>query len=50
MSKQEFAEPPLRSQQSLLEVINQHISSIPVHEIKSTDILKVCQIYEKEEN
>ena len=49
MSKQEFAESTLRGQQSLLEVINQHIGLIPVHEIKPTDILKVCQIYEKEE-
>ena len=47
MSKQEFAESTLRGQQSLLEVINQHIGLIPVHEIKPIDILKVCQIYEK---
>lgn len=49
MSKQEFAESTLRGQQSLLEVINQHIGLIPIHEIKPTDILKVCQIYEKQE-
>jgi len=49
MSKQDFAESTLKGQQSLLEVINQHIGQIPVHEIKPTDILKVCQIYEKQE-
>lgn len=48
MSKQDFAESTIKGQQSLLEVINQHIGQIPVHEIKPTDILKVCQIYEKE--
>ena len=49
MSKQDFAESTLKGQQSLLEVINQYIGQIPVHEIKPTDILKVCQIYEKQE-
>jgi integrase len=49
ISKQDFAESTLKGQQSLLEVINQHIGQIPVHEIKPTDILKVCQIYEKQE-
>lgn len=49
MSKQDFAESTIKGQQSLLEVINQHIGQIPVHEIKPTDILKVCQIYEKQE-
>ena len=34
----------------MLEVIYQHIDPIPVHEIKSTDILKVCQSYEKKKN
>ena len=49
MSKQDFAESTIKGQQSLLEVINQYIGQIPVHEIKPTDILKVCQIYEKQE-
>ncbi len=49
MSKQDFAQSTLKGQQSLLEVINQYIGQIPVHEIKPTDILKVCQIYEKQE-
>jgi integrase len=49
MSKQDFAESTLKGQQSLFEVINQYIGQIPVHEIKPTDILKVCQIYEKQE-
>ena len=49
MSKQDFAESTVKGQQSLLEVINQYIGQIPVHEIKPTDILKVCQIYEKQE-
>ena len=48
LSKQDFAESTLKGQQSLLEVINQYIGQIPVHEIKATDILKVCQIYEKQ--
>src|SRR5699024_4271977 len=42
-------ESTVKGQQSLLEVINQYIGQIPVHEIKPTDILKVCQIYEKQE-
>ena len=49
MSKQDFAESTIKGQQSLLEVINQYIGQIPVHEIKPTDILKVCQVYEKQE-
>lgn len=49
MSKQDFAESTNKGQQSLLEVINQYIGQIPVHEIKPTDILKVCQVYEKQE-
>lgn len=49
MSKQDFAESTIKGQQSLLDVINQYIGQIPVHEIKPTDILKVCQIYEKQE-
>ena len=49
MSKQDFAESTIKGQQRLLDVINQHIGNIPVHEIKAMDILKVCRIYEKEE-
>ena len=49
MAKQDFAESTIKGQQRLLEVINQHIGKIPVHEIKAMDILKVCRIYEKEE-
>ena len=48
MAKQDFAESTIKGQQRLLEVINQHIGKIPVHEIKAMDILKVCRIYEKE--
>ena len=49
MAKQDFAESTIKGQQRLLEVINQHIGKIPIHEIKAMDILKVCRIYEKEE-
>ncbi|MRT38726.1 DUF4102 domain-containing protein [Acinetobacter sp. RIT698] len=49
MAKQDFAESTIKGQQRLLDVINQHIGKIPVHEIKAMDILKVCRIYEKEE-
>lgn len=49
MAKQDFAESTVKGQQRLLDVINQHIGKIPVHEIKAMDILKVCRIYEKEE-
>ena len=49
MNKQQFAESTLKGQQSLLGVINQYIGQMPIHEIKPTDILKVCQIYEKQE-
>ena len=48
MAKQDFAESTIKGQQRLLEVINQHIGKIPIHEIKAMDILKVCRIYEKE--
>lgn len=48
LAKQDFAESTIKGQQRLLEVINQHIGKIPVHEIKPMDVLKVCQIYEKE--
>lgn len=49
MSKQDFAGSTIKGQQSLLNLINQHIGKISVHEIKAMDILKVCRIYEKEE-
>ena len=49
MAKQDFAKSTIKGQQRLLEVINQHIGQIPVHEIKAMDVLKVCRIYEKEE-
>lgn len=48
LAKQDFAESTIKGQQRLLEVINQHIGEIPMHEIKPMDVLKVCQIYEKE--
>jgi hypothetical protein len=48
MSKQDFAESTIKGQQHLLDVINQYIGKIPVHEIKAMDVLKVCRIYEKE--
>ncbi|MHA3114315.1 tyrosine-type recombinase/integrase [Acinetobacter sp. ANC 4193] len=47
-AKQDFAESTVKGQQRLLEVINQHIGKMPVHEIKPMDVLKVCQLYEKE--
>ncbi|MHA3114620.1 DUF4102 domain-containing protein [Acinetobacter sp. ANC 4635] len=47
-AKQDFAASTVKGQQRLLEVINQHIGKMPVHEIKPMDVLKVCQLYEKE--
>jgi integrase len=46
--KQDFAESTIKGQQRLLEVINQHIGKIPIHEIKAMDVLKICRTYEKE--
>lgn len=46
--KQDFAESTMKGQQRLLEVINQHIGKIPIHEIKAIDVLKICRTYEKE--
>lgn len=34
MAKQDFAESTIKGQQRLLDVINQHIGKIPVHEIE----------------
>lgn len=48
INKQDFAESTLKGQRNLLEVINQFIGELPVHEIKPMDVLKVCQIYEKQ--
>ena len=48
MSKQDVAESTTKGQQSLLEVINQHIGQIPVYEIKAMDVLKVCRLYKKD--
>ncbi len=47
-AKQDFAESTIKGQQRLLDVINQHIGKIPIHEIKPMDVLKVCQLYERE--